>query len=81
MLYILDTEALRIEISFVETSGNLILSFVPYARHSAPQNNYFNAILPLVPNANATQPAIKQVPPSGVTGPMNLNLCGSSTNK
>lgn len=31
-----------------------------------------SAILPLVPTANAIQPAISAVPPSGVTGPMAL---------
>lgn len=34
---------------------------------------------PLLPNANATHPPMRQTPPSGVTGPMNLNLCGSRT--
>jgi hypothetical protein len=35
----------------------------------------------LLRNANATQPPIKHSPPSGVTGPSILNLCGSSTSK
>jgi len=35
--------------------------------------------LPL--QASAPQPAIKHNPPSGVTGPRALNLCGSSTSR
>ena len=35
--------------------------------------------LPL--QANAPHPAIKHNPPSGVTGPNALNLCGSSTSR
>ena len=31
--------------------------------------------------ASATQPPIKHNPPSGVTGPRNLNLCGSRTSR
>jgi hypothetical protein len=35
----------------------------------------------LFPNAKATQPPIKHSPPSGVTGPKTLNLCGSRTRR
>jgi len=35
--------------------------------------------LPLA--ANATHPPIRHNPPSGVTGPKNLNRCGSSTSR
>jgi hypothetical protein len=35
----------------------------------------------LRPTASATHPPIKQSPPSGVTGPINLNRCGSSTSR
>ena len=38
-------------------------------------------ILPLLPTANATHPAINAVPPSGVTGPSALNLSGAKTSK
>ena len=31
--------------------------------------------------ANATHPPIKHNPPSGVTGPKNLNRCGSNTSR
>ena len=41
----------------------------------------YAATLPRLPTANATQPAIKAVPPNGVTGPKNFHLCGSNTNK
>lgn len=33
------------------------------------------------PNASAAQPPIRHSPPSGVTGPRNLNRCGSRTSK
>lgn len=35
--------------------------------------------LPLA--ASATHPPIKHTPPNGVTGPRNLNRCGSSTSR
>lgn len=45
--------------------------------------NYFlGSILPLLPTPNATHPAIKQSPPTGVIGPAILpNRCGSRTRR
>jgi hypothetical protein len=50
---------------------------VPLSKSSRPCNVHYI----LLPNANAAQQPIKHSPPSGVTGPSILNLCGSSTSK
>jgi hypothetical protein len=56
-------------------------SFIPFTPDAhlnpLPPNNIVG--FPLA--ANATHPPIKHNPPSGVTGPKNLNRCGSKTNK
>jgi hypothetical protein len=48
----------------------------PYADHIRAACLYI-----LLPSASAAQPPIKHSPPSGVTSPNILNLCGSSTSK
>lgn len=68
---------------------NTMTSEKPYPTHFLsypfPTNNtesYLNfGTTGLFVTASATQPPIKHSPPSGVTGPRNLNRCGSSTSK
>lgn len=50
-------------------------------RHLQSVTHHAASSLPLEPKAKAPQPAIKQSPPIGVTGPSALNFWGSSVKR
>jgi hypothetical protein len=56
-----------------------LTSLPPYNPFTSPHFNLPKTGLPLA--ASTTHPPIKHSPPNGVTGPKNLNRCGSNTSK
>lgn len=74
--------AVHNELSQTESPSNLLIKTNTNILQNPSLPNYLTlGNTGLRPTASATHPPIKQSPPSGVTGPMNLNRCGSSTSR